>query len=265
MRRLDERLVEQGTATDLDAARRLVEEGSVLVDGAPARSAARRVAKSANVRVLAPKGYVSRGAEKLRGALDDLGIEVAGSLAMDVGSSTGGFTELLLARGADRVLAVDVGHHQLHERLAGDARVASLEDTNVLDLTAARVQHLLGARPGLVTVDVAFTSLTRLAAHVTSLAADAAVLLYLVKPQFEAPREVAARGHGVVDDPDVWRSVLTRCSSAIEDAGAGIIGVVASRLAGTAGNREFFAAARKGGPRGRDVGGWIDAAVGSVP
>lgn len=259
--RLDERLVSDRRSLDLEGARRLIASGSVLVDGAPARSPARRVSPSADVAVLVPKRYVSRGADKLTGALEATGIDVADVLVLDVGASTGGFTDVLLERGARRVLAVDVGRHQLHERLRADPRVVSLEETNVLDLTEARVQDLLGGAPGLVTVDVAFTSVTRLVGHVASLASDGATLLVLVKPQFEADRAVVSRGRGVVTDPGVWRSVLEACASATEDAGAGIMDVVASPLAGTAGNREFFVAARKGAAPNAELGRLVEAAV----
>lgn len=244
--RLDERLVTLGAAGDVEAARQLVEGGVVLVDGAPARSPARIVPAAARVEVLSRPRFVSRGGEKLDACLGELGVDPEGLAALDVGSSTGGFTDCLLVRGARRVLAVDVGRHQLHERIGADPRVVALEETNVLDLPADRVVELLGEPASILTVDVAFTSLTRLVDHVVTLAAPGAWVVALVKPQFEADRALVSRGRGVVRDPAVWRSVLERCTSAIERAGAGIIGVVASPLPGAAGNREFFVAARVG-------------------
>jgi 23S rRNA (cytidine1920-2'-O)/16S rRNA (cytidine1409-2'-O)-methyltransferase len=207
----------------------------------------RAVAAAEALRVLEPKRFVGRGGEKLEGALLALDLDVSGSFALDVGASTGGFTDCLLARGALRVLAVDVGHGQLHERLARDNRVVAMEATNVLSLTPGEVTHALGQLPDVVTMDLSFTSLTTVVRHVVGLAATAATMVVLVKPQFEADYTTVARGKGVVSDAGVWRGVLLRCASAIGHAGAGIIGVVASPLKGAAGNVEFFIAAIVGG------------------
>jgi 23S rRNA (cytidine1920-2'-O)/16S rRNA (cytidine1409-2'-O)-methyltransferase len=246
-RRLDLALVERGLARDVDHASDLVAQGRVLVGGAPAMHPGRAVAPGEALRVVEPKRYVGRGGEKLDGALDALGVDVHGSIALDVGASTGGFTDCLLTRGAVRVLAVDVGRGQLHERLAHDDRVVAMEATNVLSLSAEEVSLALGQPPDVVTMDLSFTSLTGVAPHVVGLAAPTAKLVVLVKPQFEADYTTVARGKGVVSDAQVWHDVLVRCASAIEDAGAGIMGVVASPLKGAAGNVEFFLRADLGG------------------
>jgi 23S rRNA (cytidine1920-2'-O)/16S rRNA (cytidine1409-2'-O)-methyltransferase len=243
-RPLDRVLVERGYAPDLAAAHELVAAGRVLVDGAPSFSAARAVAAGEQVLLIEERPFVGRGARKLAGALERCQLDVGGRLALDVGASTGGFTDCLLAHGAARVLAVDVGRGQLHERLAADPRVVSMERTNVRDLEPAAVERALGAPPSIVTVDVSFTSVAPHAARIVSLAAADASLLVLVKPQFEVDRATASRGRGVVTDPEAWRAVLRRCASAFEEAGAGIMGAVASTILGASGNVEFFLHAR---------------------
>jgi len=250
-RPLDRVLVERGYAADLLAARELVAAGRVLVDGAPTFSTARAVAAHEQLAIVEERQFVGRGGVKLTGALRRFEIDVGGCLALDVGASTGGFTDCLLANGAARVLAVDVGRGQLHERLLADARVVSMERTNVRDLDRSAVEASLGGPPGLATVDLSFTSVVPHAATLVSLVAPDAALLVLVKPQFEVDRVTASRGRGVITDPDVWRSVLGRCVSAFEDVGAGIMGVMASSILGASGNVEFFLHARPGrGPDG---------------
>lgn len=265
-RRLDERLVADGLAADLPAARHLVGAGGVLVDGAPARSPARLVGPQARVEVHRAPRFVSRGGEKLDGVLEALGIDVTGGRVLDVGASTGGFTDCLLSRGAARVVALDVGRHQLHERLRADPRVVDRSPVNVLDATPAAVRAELGGEPDLVTVDVSFTSVARLAPTLVALAPRGR-LLVLVKPQFEADYETVSRGRGVVADPAVWRAALERCASAIEDAGAGIIDVVASPLPGASGNREFFVLAATGvaGTGPERVAALVEHAVAAAP
>jgi 23S rRNA (cytidine1920-2'-O)/16S rRNA (cytidine1409-2'-O)-methyltransferase len=234
---------------DLDEARSLVATGRVLVGGAPALSPTRGVAPGEPVVVVEPARFVGRGGEKLAAALETFGVGATGTHALDVGASTGGFTDCLLAAGAARVLAVDVGHGQLHERLRSDPRVVSLERTNVRDLGAAAVAELLGAPPTVVVVDLSFTSLVPHLAHVVSIGADEATYLALVKPQFEVAHVTASRGRGIVRDPAEWRATVLRCASALETAGAGIMGVMASPLRGTGGNAEFFVHARRGAAR----------------
>jgi len=261
---LDRVLVERGYATDLDAARQLVAAGRVLVDGAPTFSTARAVGADEQVLLVEERRLVGRGGLKLAGALQRFDVDVDGGLALDVGASTGGFTECLLASGAARVLAVDVGRGQLHERLAADPRVVSMERTNVRDLDRPVVEGALGGPPGVVTVDMSFTSLVPHAATLVTLAARGAALLVLVKPQFEVDRVTASRGRGVVTDPAAWRHVLVRCASAFEAAGAGIMGAMASTILGASGNVEFFLHVEPGGRSlpGRDQ--TIDDAVGEA-
>ena len=254
-RPLEQVLVDRGHAASLEHARSLVAAGRVVVGGAPATSPTRAVARGEQVRVLEPPRFVGRGGEKLDGALDALGIDAAGRLALDVGASTGGFTDCLLARTRRAPLAVDVGRHQLHERLRADERVVAMEGTNVRDLDLGRVAEALGGAPSLVVADLAFTSLRPHAATIVAVSADRADLVVLVKPQFEVDRATASRGRGVVTDPTAWRTALLGCASSFEAAGAGIMGAVAAPLAGASGNVEFFlhAVTGAGTPPGIDA------------
>ena len=247
-RALDRVLVDRGLAEDLDTARELIAAGQVLVAGAPGLTPTRAVASTEVVSLIEQPRFVGRGGEKLEAALQAFGIDVAGGLALDVGASTGGFTDCLLVRGIARVLAVDVGTNQLHERLRKDPRVVSLERTNVRDLTLAQVRAVLGALSTIVTVDLSFTSLVPHAPHLVELASHDASLIVLVKPQFEVDRATASRGRGVVTEPREWHAVLERAASAFERSGAGIIGVMASPLTGASGNVEFLVHARRGAP-----------------
>ena len=244
--RLDTTLVARGLARDEEEARRLVTAGAVLVSGAPALSASRAVAADEAVSVTVAPRFVGRGGEKLLAALERFALDVDGELALDVGASTGGFTDCLLGAGASRVLAVDVGHGQLHERLGADERVVSLERTNVRELSAADVAELLGGAPSIVVADVSFTSLAGLAERLVGLAAPGAHLVVLVKPQFEVDHATASKGRGVVRDTEDRRFAVLRCASALRDAGAGIMDVMASPLKGAAGNVEFLVHAVKG-------------------
>ena len=213
----------------------------MTVGGAPALKAARLVAPHEPVEVAGdPPPYVSRGGEKLAGALDGFGIDPAGRRALDAGASTGGFTDCLLQRGAARVVAVDVGHGQLHERLRADPRVEVHERTNLRDLAAGD----LGDPFDLVVADLSFISLRTVAANLVDLAAPGADLVLLVKPQFEAGRQEASRGRGVIREPAVWRRALEGVSDALQGHGAAIMDVMVSPKTGAEGNVEFLLHAR---------------------
>jgi 23S rRNA (cytidine1920-2'-O)/16S rRNA (cytidine1409-2'-O)-methyltransferase len=209
----------------------------VTVAGAPADKAARLVAPDEAIHVLGPPPrFVGRGGEKLAAALDRFAVPVARRRAYDLGASTGGFTDCLLQRGAESVVAVDVGYGQLHERLRADPRVEVRERTNVRDLHPGD----LGAPAGLVVVDLSFISLRTVLPGALALAEPAADAVLLVKPQFEAGRTEAARGRGVITDPAVWGRVLGEVSGALHAAGAAIMGAMASPLRGADGNVEFL-------------------------
>jgi 23S rRNA (cytidine1920-2'-O)/16S rRNA (cytidine1409-2'-O)-methyltransferase len=196
-----------------------------------------------------PLPFVSRGGLKLDAALDRFPVDPHGRRALDAGASTGGFTDCLLQRGATHVVAVDVGHGQLDAGLRADPRVTVLERVNVRTLT---LEQLLDADPAyepvpLVVADLSFISLRSVVPALTgALAAEGADLIVLVKPQFEAGRVTVAKGKGVVRDPEVWRVALEGVTSALGDAGTGIMGAMASPVTGPAGNVEFLLHARKG-------------------
>lgn len=242
-RALDAELVRRGLAASREAARAAVAAGQVLVGGAPATNPARQVDPGDAVALVPPPPrYASRAGEKLHAALKRFGLDPAGRSALDVGSSTGGFTSCLLAHGAAQVVAVDVGRAQLHEALLADERVTSRERTDV------RALDPLDPAPTIVTVDVSFTSLRTVLPAVLAQAAPGADLVLLVKPQFEAARAVVDRGQGVVRDPATWAEVLVAVAAALEGAGAAIMAAMASPLRGRDGNVEFLLHARAPGP-----------------
>jgi 23S rRNA (cytidine1920-2'-O)/16S rRNA (cytidine1409-2'-O)-methyltransferase len=185
-----------------------------------------------------PPRFVGRGGEKLDAALDHFGVDVAGRRVLDAGASTGGFTDCLLQRGAVGVVAVDVGRGQLDDRLRRDRRVESHERTNIRH---ARLDDLGGRPFPVVVADLSFISLKTVIPALLDLAADDASLVVLIKPQFEAGRQEAARGRGVIRDPEVWRRVVLEVGSAIESQGATMMGVMVSPLQGADGNVEFLA------------------------
>ena len=187
------------------------------------------------------KPYVSRGGEKLEGALDRFGIDPQSRLALDAGASTGGFTDCLLRRGAEAVVAVDVGYGQLAWSLRNDPRVVVMERTNVRELRPEQLPFT----PNLVVAELSFISLAVALPGLASLGADGAEYVLLVKPQFEAGRRDVGKG-GVVRDPEVWRRVLGEVLSSCRGAGLGARGVMASPLLGPAGNAEFFVYAVRG-------------------
>lgn len=243
-RRLDAELVRRGLVTSRDRAREAVASGRVTVNGAVAQKAARLVLPGDALELAGPPArYVSRGGEKLEGALAAFGLDVAGWRCCDVGASTGGFTDCLLQRGAAEVVAVDVGRAQMHERLANDSRVTLYERTDIRDVDPAGV----GGPFDLVTVDVSFISLASVMACLAGLAAPGAAVVVLVKPQFEVGRREASRGRGVIRDPEQWQAALNRVLDAATTAGLAPQAAVPSALKGAQGNVEFFLRLEKGG------------------
>jgi 23S rRNA (cytidine1920-2'-O)/16S rRNA (cytidine1409-2'-O)-methyltransferase len=219
------------------------------VGGAPAAKAASQVAVDDMIALApAPSRWVSRGGYKLEAAVDAFALAVDGRVCLDAGASTGGFTDVLLAHGAARVVAVDVGYGQLDWRLRNDERVVVLERTNVRHLVAA---DLPSPPPELVVADLSFISLTLVLPALVRVAAPAADLVPLVKPQFEVGRDAVGRG-GVVRDPAAWRSALRRVVAAAVDQGLGLVGACASPLPGPAGNVEFFLHLRRDGSADND-------------
>lgn len=231
--RLDLLLVERGLAPSRERARALILAREVLVDGETALRAAAPVGADAAIEVKTPPPYVSRGGEKLAGALARTGVRVEGVRCLDVGASTGGFTDCLLQAGAAHVTAVDVGYGQLVPSLRADARVTVRERTN------ARELETLETAVELVVMDVSFISVTTVLPAVLTSVRPGGDLLVLVKPQFEAGRDEVERG-GVVRDPLVHAACVARVARWANGQGLRVRGVVRSPLVGPAGNREFF-------------------------
>ena len=230
-KRLDVLLVERGLAETRSQAQALVLAGRV-----PGHSkAGEQVEETAELDVAAGPRFVSRGGEKLAHALAELEIDVAGADCLDVGASTGGFTDCLLQSGAERVIALDVGYGQLHPRLRSDPRVTVLERTNVRALDCSALPF----RPNFLTADVSFISLAKALPPALACAAPGWRALVLVKPQFEAGPADVGKG-GVVRDPAVRARVLDEVMAQVPEWGARLEGVVDSGLPGPKGNREFF-------------------------
>jgi 23S rRNA (cytidine1920-2'-O)/16S rRNA (cytidine1409-2'-O)-methyltransferase len=235
--RLDQLLVIRGLAPSRTRAQSLVLAGEIFIAGKRVDKAGSLVAEDAAVEVRgADHPYVSRGGVKLAGALDALGMQVGGLRCLDLGASTGGFTDCLLQRGAAQVVAVDVGYGQLAHKLRSDPRVVVMERTNARSLTAAAI----GGPVDLTVVDASFIGLAKLMPAIARCTRRAGELLALVKPQFEVGREQASRGRGVVRDESVRLAAVARVVAAIEGEGFGIIAQTDSVLAGPKGNREVF-------------------------
>ncbi len=234
--RLDRLLVDRGLAPSRERAQRLILAGEILVADHPATKPGAVVAPDAPIRVrTAPSAFVSRGGEKLAGALDAFGLDVAGLVVLDAGASTGGFTDCLLRRGARRVIAVDVGYGQLAWALRQDPRVVVLERTNARHLTA----EALPETPGLVTVDVSFISLALVLPAIQDVLSPGGTIVALVKPQFEAGRGLVGKG-GVVRDPVVRAAAVAAVRDAAVGLGLAVRGESDSVLPGPKGNREVF-------------------------
>jgi 23S rRNA (cytidine1920-2'-O)/16S rRNA (cytidine1409-2'-O)-methyltransferase len=237
--RLDALLVRRGLVESRERARALILAGKVHAQGSAGLKAGSLVALDADIRVAEPDHpWVSRGGIKLAHALDAFEIDVTGRLGLDIGASTGGFTDVLLQRGARHVIALDVGHNQLHWRIRSDPRVTVLEGVNARLLTR---RDLPGVDGGIdiVTIDVAFISLRLILPVVPSLLAPAASVVALVKPQFEAGRQDVGRG-GVVSDPAVHARVIAEVTAAAATVGLKRAAVIESPVTGAEGNREFL-------------------------
>jgi 23S rRNA (cytidine1920-2'-O)/16S rRNA (cytidine1409-2'-O)-methyltransferase len=241
MLRLDEAVASRSGVTRSQA-RSLIMEGRVRVAGEPATKAGQRVREDAEITVEAPRRFVSRGGEKLDAALDAFGISASGVQALDVGASTGGFTDCLLQRGAAHVVAVDVGYGQLDWRLRNDPRVTVMERTNFRHLGNDAFEHPFA----LIVIDASFISLRTILTRAAHYLASDGRIVALVKPQFEAGRERLGRG-GVVRDPAVHRAVLREVRDAAAALGLTARALRASPLLGPAGNREFLIELARGG------------------
>jgi len=240
--RIDQLLVARGLAPTRARAQAVVLAGEVFVAGARVDKAGALVAEDAPVEVrAADHPYVSRGGVKLAGALDAFGLDVRGLRCLDLGASTGGFTDCLLQRGAAQVVAVDVGYGQLAHKLRVDARVVVRERTNARTLASDDV----GGPVDLTVVDASFIGLAKLMPAVARCTRPGGDLIALVKPQFEVGREQASRGKGVVRDEAVRADAIAAAVEAVRDEGFEVLGQRDSVLSGPKGNREAFVHARR--------------------
>ncbi|MFN5615142.1 MAG: TlyA family RNA methyltransferase [Brevundimonas sp.] len=241
MTRLDVLLVSRALVPSRAQARAAIEAGGVTVDGQVETSASRNVADDAVMTVEAAHDYVGRGALKLAQALDLWDVPGAGRIVLDVGASTGGFTEVCLRRGAARIHAVDVGHGQLHSRVAADPRVVNLErtDARMLDTT------VMPEAPGLIVCDASFISLTKVLPAALALAAPDADLVTLVTPQFEMKSRADVGRGGVVRDEVARAAALARVIAWLEGEGWRVLATADSPITGRDGNREYLLHARR--------------------
>jgi 23S rRNA (cytidine1920-2'-O)/16S rRNA (cytidine1409-2'-O)-methyltransferase len=232
--RADRLLVERGLFESRAKAQAAIAAGLVSVDGVAVRKASEEIPIDARLSASAAHPYVSRGGVKLAAALDHFGFDPKGRVCLDVGASTGGFTHVLLERGAVKVYAIDVGRGQLHESLRARPEVAALEETDIRDISPARFVE----RPDLVTVDVSFISLKLVLPPALAFAKQPAQLVALIKPQFEAGR--AALKKGVVRDEAVRRAVCKDISAFVASLGWRVLGVIPSPITGGDDNVEFL-------------------------
>ncbi len=257
MIRADMLLVQRGLAASRTLAQRLIAEGRVLAGepAAPVRKSSEQLAADATLQVLPgdTERFVSRGGLKLAGALAHCGVDVRGLACLDVGQSTGGFTDCLLQAGASRVVGVDVGHDQLHARIAADPRVVAIEGINARSIGPSDLGRSLPAGGfDLIVVDVSFISLTKVLPALAALAAPGGRLIALVKPQFEVGRRGLDR-RGIVRDSALYgevRAAVTRCA---EDCGWQVLDWLDSPITGGDGNREFFIHASRRAPAAGDA------------
>jgi 23S rRNA (cytidine1920-2'-O)/16S rRNA (cytidine1409-2'-O)-methyltransferase len=239
-KRLDILLVERGLAASNQKAQAMILAGEVLVDGARAEKAGTQFTQQSRIEVSSrSEKYASRGGFKLEGALADFSIDVAGQVCLDVGASTGGFTDCLLQHSAARVYAVDVNVDQLAWKLRQDERVIRVE-RNARELRGVDIPEPID----LVVVDVSFISVGKVLAPAANVAKAGAHLLILVKPQFELPRQDVPEG-GIVSDPALHEKAIAQVRDAATQAGLEVLGMRPSRLAGAEGNQEYFLHARK--------------------
>jgi 23S rRNA (cytidine1920-2'-O)/16S rRNA (cytidine1409-2'-O)-methyltransferase len=238
-KRADVLLVERGLFDSRTRAQAAIAAGLVTADGAPLRKASDEVATNAVLKATPEHPFVSRGALKLAAALDHFGFDPGGDICLDVGASTGGFTEMLLASGASRVYAVDVGRGQLHARLRADQAVVSLEETDIRSLDPAALPEV----PDWATVDVSFISLKLVLPALDGLLARPSWLVALIKPQFEAGR--AHLKKGIVRDPAIHAAVCADIEAFAISLGWEVAGIIPSPITGAEGNSEFLLGARR--------------------
>ena len=235
--RLDKEMLRRGLAETPERAQEIINSGQVLVSGSVAKKPSRLVEAGQPLRILGPSPkYVSRAGLKLEAALENFCIEVSGRRCIDLGSSTGGFTDCLLQNGALKVMAVDVGKAQLHERLASDQRVTVLEQTDLRSI----IPKEAGSPFEVLTADLAFISLRTVMNNLVSFVGEGSDMVLLVKPQFEARRAEVSKGKGIIRNPDTWVKVLLDVATSINEQDATILDGMVSPITGSGGNVEFL-------------------------
>jgi 23S rRNA (cytidine1920-2'-O)/16S rRNA (cytidine1409-2'-O)-methyltransferase len=238
--RADQTLVERGFFETRERARRAIMAGEVRVGEQVIAKPAAMINSDSPISIAEPPQFVSRGATKLSGALDFFKIDARDKVALDIGASTGGFTDCLLQRGAARVFAVDVGRGQLAWRIRNDPRVVVLEKLNARFLSRDQVPQLVD----LCVIDVSFISLTLILPRAFELITPDGVILALIKPQFELERKDVGRG-GIVRDPALHEKAQQKIMKFVEESDYRVVGLVPSTITGTDGNQEFFICIRK--------------------
>ena len=238
--RIDQTLVERGFFASRERAQRAIMAGEVRVGDRVFAKAAELIEIDAPISIVQPPQFASRGALKLGGALDFFGVEVKGKTALDIGSSTGGFTDCLLQRGAAKLFAVDVGHGQLAWKLRNDPRVTVMEKVNARFLSREDIPEVAD----LCVIDVSFISLTLILPRAFELIAPEGMILALIKPQFELQRKDVGRG-GIVREPVLHEKAQQKIVKFVEEANYHVVGLVPSTITGTDGNQEFFICIRK--------------------
>ena len=233
--RLDTWLVKQGLAPDTEQAKSLIDQGLILVNGSIALTDNRMIANSDSVLLSTPARFVSRGGEKLEAALLAFGVKLRDKRVLDVGASTGGFTDCVLQRGAGEVTSLDVGKSQLHDRLVRDPRVKVLDQTNARAMTKAQIGDF-----DVVVADLSFISLRQVATALCEVLRPHGDMILLVKPQFEAEKSEVDKGAGVIRDVDIHQRTIGQVVEAFESLGMHNSGLIESPLRGADGNTEFL-------------------------
>lgn len=240
--RLDQLLVEKGLAESREKARRLIVAGQVLVDGQPSPKPGQTLSPDREIVLKEVEQFVSRGGEKLEGAMAAFKLDLTGKVCLDIGSSTGGFTDCMLQHGAVKVYAVDVGKGQLHWKLREDPRVTVMEGVNARYLTPADIPEMAD----FASIDTSFISLTNILPAVKGLLKPGGEIVSLIKPQFEAGKKEVDKGRGVITDPAIHEAVIAKIREfGTEELGLEWLGLATSPLKGPKGNIEFLAYWRK--------------------
>ena len=253
--RLELALVSRGLVSDLDAAKQAIDDRLVQVNGSIAISYSHLVAPNDQIRVVEQSRFVSRGGFKLEAALAHFEIDLAGLRVLDVGASTGGFTDCALQHGARQVVALDVGKNLLHEKLVSDQRVVEISETNareIVNLTGTGAGNaLFSEKFDVVVGDLSFISVHEVLPSMLAALKTDGLLILLVKPQFEATRLEADKASGVIEDPEIHRRVCREIGEASSQKGCSLLGVIESPIRGQQGNIEFLLAAKYTNPDAR--------------